>query len=348
MINNKTIVQYGEWKIEVDTEETKRYYNSQRLAYPQKYQLQANRNLAKYCEMMSDDEKSFFNSFGIDPVYTELSTIGVSRKGEYPCGGNYFVCGKYLEHPEEIVLTPEDLFDESGNEIEYPDYRVTMGLFQFDFQYPGDEFSEIPEDIPEGFICISFWCENMKWLLDEPCEEKMYEAPKLWEIGRRIKESVNNKREAKETERAVKHEYLTFFAEHGISAELMTVKEMKKYKNRWLEHYSPDDSDKREIRRICLPARRYTAYLWHLFSYEIVNCVSGDDAKSGFNNADKNTRCIFIDSLYDFGFILDSINQISADLLDTFDDIIITSDDFSWTYCKTHEETLGPYFLKNA
>lgn len=341
------IVQYGEWKIEVDIEETKRYYRSQKTADPQKYNLQANRNLAKYCAAMTDEEKSFFDSFGIDPVCTELDTLGASRKGEYPCGGNYYVCGRYLEHPDETVCTPEDLFDENGNMIEYPDHRVTIGIFQFDFQYPDNVFSDIPADLPDEFICISFWCEEMKWLLEEPCEEKMYEPPRFWEIRRKFKEYIDHKREDEKTAKAIKNEYFTFFEEHGISAEILSKKDLTKFKNQWLDHYSPDNCDKNEIRKICLSARRYTVFLWHLFSYEIVKCINEEKARAGFDAADKDIPCIFTDNLYDFGFKLDNISQITSDLLETFDDVMITAADFSWTYCKTHEEMLGPYFFKD-
>jgi hypothetical protein len=80
---------------------------------------------------------------------------------------------------------------------ERPDPRINIGLFELDFQCEDHTFSDIPDDIPEGFICVRFWCENMRWLLNEKPEDDMvmYEFPRWWEIGRIIKESLAAKKQ---------------------------------------------------------------------------------------------------------------------------------------------------------
>lgn len=168
------IVQYGEWKIAVDVEKTKEYY----VRYQQN-NSQANRNFAEYCKHLTPQESAFFDAFGIDPLCCEIQHIGANRKGGFPCGGFYLVCGSYLEYPPENLITVQELA-ENDFEDDRPDPRIDIGMFQFDFQCPDYEFSFIPDDIPDGFLCIRFWCKNMKWLLAEKPEVMMYEPPRFW------------------------------------------------------------------------------------------------------------------------------------------------------------------------
>ncbi|MGN0494161.1 MAG: hypothetical protein ACI4F7_10980, partial [Acutalibacteraceae bacterium] len=97
-------VQYGAWKIAVDIEKTQRYY----AAY-KKSDSQANRNFAEYCKALSAEEKQFFDAFAITPECCELEYIGASKKGDFPCGGYYAVCGEYLEYPPEELITVSEL-----------------------------------------------------------------------------------------------------------------------------------------------------------------------------------------------------------------------------------------------
>jgi len=60
----------------------------------------------------------------------------------------------------------------------------TKTLFQFDFQNPDAVFKIIPENMPDGFICIRIWIEALPWLLDEECDTKMYYPPKWWQISK--------------------------------------------------------------------------------------------------------------------------------------------------------------------
>ena len=94
-------VQYGDWKIAVDVDKTKQYYSDY-----EKNDNQANRNFVKYCENLTSEEAAFFDAFGIDPTCCEVEHIGTDRKGNFPCGGFYLVCGKYFEYPPEELITP--------------------------------------------------------------------------------------------------------------------------------------------------------------------------------------------------------------------------------------------------
>lgn len=90
---------------------------------------------------------------------------------------------------------------------------------------------------------------------------------------------------------------------------------------------------------------RYSSFLWHLFSYEILHCEAGAKAKALFD-LERKGSCVMINNADGFAYRLENAEDITAELLDQFVDITITAQDFSWTYAKTHEETCGPYFYK--
>ena len=55
--------------------------------------------------------KSFFESFAIVPQCCEIEHIGVSKKKEFPCGGYYLICGRYLKYPkEELISSVKDRY----------------------------------------------------------------------------------------------------------------------------------------------------------------------------------------------------------------------------------------------
>ena len=203
-------VQFGKWKIEVDVEKTKAYYRDYVIR-----EDQAHRNFAEYCKTLSVEEKSFFEALGITPECCEIEHIGVSKKKEFPCGGLYLFCGRYLEYPPEELILVEELV-EKGFEDDREDPRIKIGIFEFDFQCDSYEIRDIPEDIPAGFLCVKFWCEDMKWLLDETPETVMYESPKFWEIGKRIKEKLNEKKQRRALCEQARQDFKDTLDELGI------------------------------------------------------------------------------------------------------------------------------------
>ena len=79
----------------------------------------------------------------------------------------------------------------------------------------------------------------------------------------------------------------------------------------------------------------------------IVPCCEEQKARAEYDTTARG-KCVFISSVDDIAFVLDNAEPITSGLLDTFEDVIITADAFSWTYCKTHEEILGPYYYKRS
>ena len=332
-------VKYGEWEISVDIEKTEEYYKNYVIN-----QNQANRNYAEYCKEMSNEEKAFFESFGIAPECCEIEHIGVNKKKEFPCGGYYLICGHYLKYPAEELITVEALI-ENDFEDDRDDPRINIGIFEFDFQCEDYIIKNIPDNVPEGFICIRFWCENMRWLLDEKpmADMVMYEAPKFWEIGKIIKEKRAAKKQQILDLEEQKQNFKNVFDELGIEYFELSEKEINLYKKNWVDAFSPNNIDKKEIEKLCLSNKKYTSFLWHIFSYEILK--SEENPKECYNVENKS-KCVIISNIDTIGFSITNAKKLCAERLDEFIDVTVSSTNFSWTYCKTHEGMCGPYYYK--
>lgn len=249
-----------------------------------------------------------------------------------------------MEYPPEELTTIEELAENDFID-KRSDPRIDVGMFQFDFQCEDYEIKDIPENIPEGFICIRFWCEEMKWLLPENPEEVMYEPPRFWEIHRIIKEKIDNKKQQALDLEETKLEFLRFFENLNIKAQSLDKKEIKEYKKEWVNRFAPADANIKEIKKICLDSRKYTPFLWHIFSFDFLNGETEEKAKILFDQENKKT-CVVVSNVDDIAYRLENAENITAELLEQFIDVTITASDFSWTYTKTHEEMCGPYFYK--
>lgn len=341
-----TTVKYGEWEIAVDRDMTAKYYASLTVSDDS----QAYRNFAKNCETMPDEERAFFDSFSVPPQLCRVDEpIGRSRNGTIPTGGYFLVFGRYTGAPKEMLITPEELAA-SDFEPDIPDPRISIGAFQFDFQYPDHMFSQLPDDMPEGTICVRFWCEELPWRLDEKCELELFELPRFWEVGRKIRIFMRNRRENREYMTELKADIARAFTEAGISFCPMTSREIKKYKKTWLSSFAPEGSDMRELRGLCFGGRKFgNGYLWHLFSFEIVRVPEPEESDRLFDSAHKD-RAVLIDNWNGLGYRISSLSKLDSEFISShecFIDVTVTAEDFSWTYSKTHEEGMcGPYFYE--
>ncbi len=337
----RKIERFGDYLISVDIEKTKEYYKNHAGT-----NTQANRNFIEYCNTMSEEELAFFDSLAIHPHCCNIEHIGVSKNGECPCGGYFVFCGDYIEYPAEELITADELAENNFID-DRKDSRVNIGIFQFDFQVPAYQFNSIPDDLPDGFICVRFWCEEMKWLLNEKPEEIMYEPPKFWEIHRIIKGLFDAKALEKQFIKDEKDEWSCLFEKLQIAYVELSAKELKKHKTMWIDHFAPEGAKRNEIKRLCIKNRKFTPFLLHLFSYEYVAAKIGADAKIALDNHSKE-ECIIINNNSNFAYIVKDANPIASCNLDELIDVTITSSDFTWTYSKTHEESIGPFFYSKA
>lgn len=113
---------------------------------------------------------------------------------------------------------------------------------------------------------------------------------------------------------------------------------------KWLETFASGIS-KREIKKYVQSTGNY---LWHVFSWELLkegSYLAGDAARKAYDRADKQGAS-YIEWFAD-DHTKDMIWDLqSAKALDALVEIYIVGKDFRWTYIKTHEGSIGPYFLE--
>lgn len=113
--------------------------------------------------------------------------------------------------------------------------------------------------------------------------------------------------------------------------------------NNWLYAFARD-VDKSFIRQYVTSECNF---LWHIFSFEKVQCLKNDEARAEFDRICYDKAIRFHDG---YGGKITGVcetGKTSAKSLDKLggQDVYIVAEDFSWTYVKTHENGwYGPYF----
>ncbi len=316
------VIKCGNWKIEVDIDKTKKYYNNF-----VKEDSQAYRNFVENLKTLNK-EYEFFDGFGISAdCCTNMSNV-VYDDGGSPYGGSYFVCGRYLERPDEHPISADEASEN------YVDERIYIGMLRFDFQREDSLIKHIPDNLLEGFICINFWWEDAKWLLNEEPENS-------WDnISKKI------------TEESVikfanfKKDLMKFFELHNIRFTELSKGQIEEYRTRWLREYASQNVDFSKIKADC------GFRLWHIFSFDYApDYLQHHAAEQAFDIISKD-KCILITNEFDnFAFEIhngDALNSKVLRDISGYYDLTVSSCDFSWTYSKTHEEemNIGPYFYK--
>lgn len=337
-IHMKKNLTFGEWKIEVDIDLTQKYYRSFSVVDKDS---QCYRNYYEFCKNMTEAEKSFFQAFAIDPLLCNVMTVGMTKEKHFPSSGHYCFAGRYSGRPEEIEMTVEELVEKNYID-DSPDSRVYIDRFQLTFMDADSLFATIPEGIPEGFLCVGFFIEEMPWLLNEKPEQKLYYQPKPWQFVRKVKERINHNKRSRKLEEVIKNEVAKLLDRNNIEYAEISKSAVKKYMEDWFEAIVPKAQQK-EARKHCFSNRKYSCYLWHTFSYLYVPCIEGEDAKIKFDNTVREKAVLLLNS-QKIGYILDNPKDITASDLDEFNDVIFTEEGFSWTYVHTHEQQCGPYF----
>lgn len=154
-----------------------------------------------------------------------------------------------------------------------------------------------------------------------------------------------------EKERLIKElEYLKFNT--GLSYEILSDKETKEYKKLWIDSILPKNasaSTKDEAYSVCTDKGDY---LWHLFSFELVETMKNPTEK--FNKLRKKNCTLVFEANRRYAVKLKNVEDLDEqDIIDLcnqvagYCDFVITADDFSWAYSRTHEDGwIGPYFYK--
>ena len=85
----------------------------------------------------------------------------------------------------------------------------------------------------------------------------------------------------------------------------------------------------------------YHQYRWHIYSYKKADCLSGDEARKAFDEAEKSELYLFFqDAAY--GYKIENAKLLTAADLDwcndgEHSDAYIFDPQSGWTYVKTHE-----------
>jgi hypothetical protein len=325
---------YGIFEIAPDVQRTKDYYSDLTPA-----QTQAARNFSAYCANMPEEEKMFFESLGIDPEKV-FDICGVYSKKEktFECYGFFYFCGEYVqaEFPEEIIDGMPSIV---GTETEENSYNI--GNFEITFQTP--VFDE-ENSAPDGFRVLRFNCYGLPWLLDEKPEKELlkYEEPKKWEIHKRLFEAAKEKKAMLDYKRGNIKYIEETLTESGLEFRKMGKREYERYRTEWVKRMTPGFADEKRVRIHCLGEG---CFLWHLFSFSHAHAVEGSEASAEFD-ATKKCKSILLCSYEEKGYVLSHTYKLKAETLELFTDVIITSANFAWTYCKTHEMDCGPYFYR--
>ena len=144
-----SVVKFGEWVIFLDEDMTKALY----AEMPESYN-DASLKFREVCEKLTNDERKFFESLCIKPKCCKVA-LQTDIRGRSSLVGKYFLYGSFLKRPEDDVTLVDD-FVARGLRCTPRDNSVYVGNFKFRFQSPLHLANTIPEDMPEGCICLDF------------------------------------------------------------------------------------------------------------------------------------------------------------------------------------------------
>ncbi len=341
-----SLLTFGSWIIDVDFDRTNLYYQNYTL--PDENQIY--RNYCEFCKNMFSEEKNFFESLSLNPLYCNPISFGLTKEKTIPTFANFFIAGKYINCPKEELLTPTEILSEDY--VDLSEKRdVQLGRLSIEFQDPNAIFHTIPDNLPEGFLCFTLWVHELPWLLKEKCNSKMYYPPKSWHIIKIAKEKINGRMIGK----AQYMEYLTQIKEDleeafysaGINFTLLNTKQQKDLRSHWISSFLPNKTHS-ELKKFYIHGNKeYSNYLWHAFSYELLPSKHGEEAQSAFQDTPK-LDCYILFNNDNLAYELQYCGQLKVELIDQYDDILVFDKAFTWCYTHTHEQYCGPYFYSSA
>ena len=126
--------------------------------------------------------------------------------------------------------------------------------------------------------------------------------------------------------------------------------DIRRVKNRWLDVFADGVSDAELGRHVLSDGN----YLWHLFSWNLVTCLSGDAARQALSEASGEKYLFYYEEPPE-GEPL--VRPVTAEELVTLPadaraipgaDWYVVDKDFTWTFAQPHEADRGPYFCRKA
>jgi len=137
------------------------------------------------------------------------------------------------------------------------------------------------------------------------------------------------------------NEFIAILQDKGVEIIEFSSHEKDTYRQEWFKRIVPANKQQKARESYCL-AR--SGFLWHVFSYEILDCIKGNEAKKAFNSLSKQKAVLLVNVGNIASCRLKNISNVTAECLDVLNDVILTGCNFEWVYVKTHESECGPYF----
>jgi len=151
--------------------------------------------------------------------------------------------------------------------------------------------------------------------------------------------------------------FVSHLQRSGVEIINMTPQEEADYRQEWFRTVVPAEKQEQAMALNCFDydsshGYKCCGFLWHVFSYDVVDHVEKATARRIFNGLQKKDAVLLINWTGEDGFItsckLKNIANLKANDFDPLYDIILTDSEFNWAYVKTHEQgfggDLGPYF----
>lgn len=127
-----------------------------------------------------------------------------------------------------------------------------------------------------------------------------------------------------------KIKYTQLFNEH--SEDCSAAENLRK---RWLQEFT---------KGIDITDIFIDSYLWHVFSYERLKAMQGEEAKERLKVIPKKNIYIFLNE-GNFVYYLENAEKFLLEDIRFYQDVYVVDEDFTWTFVSTHEDGwFGPYF----
>ena len=89
----------------------------------------------------------------------------------------------------------------------------------------------------------------------------------------------------------------------------------------------------------------FNQYMWHVFSYEKIDCLKGIDAKNAFNMANKDKVYLFYPQLK-LAYVISNANDLNVNDLRTCSEVYVMDIENRLTFVYTHEGGEFVYFYE--
>lgn len=346
----------GEFEINIDEIATKQYFENAELR-----DTQFNKNFQKYAaEEMTDEEKIFFDSICVNLKKLDLNWGYLTLEKKWACDIDAYVIGDFVSYPETKVITIDDVAEQGFDILENrKNNDFTVGNFIVKIYTPNQW---VPgSDMPENTIDIRICSTELPWLLDEKCEDReKRELPQflikiqnfLFDI-RRFTDRLKDKRI---TEEKLNKELEKLKNDYDIGYKILTARATRKYRKAWINRWLPRNitkDERKEAYRGCYKDGSTEQYLWNIFGFGYIE--SAENASEAFGKIQIENCMLVFASYRPIAVKLTGAGKLSEDDVISFCknvsgwcDFVITADDFSWVYSRTHEDGwCGPYFYQN-